>query len=134
MHRNSIRRFALPDGLGMLLSGLCIAHCLVLPVVAATAPVLAGGENHFHLLMLALVIPVSVWALADGCQRHRRGGVFAAGMLGICLLAFGATVGHNYFGLTVDRVFTVSGALVLAASHLANAFYCRRPRRAAFSG
>jgi hypothetical protein len=122
------------DGAAVGLSGLCLVHCLALPFVAGALPVLlplAGG--HLHLQMLLIAIPLSVVAIGMGFAGHRNLRVVSAALAGLVLLGVGATVAHDSLGVVADRVFTISGAVVLAAAHLYNGLLARRHRAACAS-
>jgi len=109
------------DRAALLLSGLCLLHCLLLPVVVAMLPFLGQfGDDHLHLEMLVVVVPVSVLALVFGYRRHRHGSVVMAGLIGLLLLAFGGTVAHDVYGIVADRIFTVVGSVVLGFTHYRN--------------
>ena len=109
------------DRTGILLSGLCVVHCLALPLLITVAPFLGQfAEGHLHAQMLVIVLPLSTGALALGFRRHRNGQIIIAGLVGMLLLVLGGTVMHEQFGIVADRVFTMSGAIVLAISHWFN--------------
>lgn len=111
------------------LSGLCVAHCLLLPVVIALSPLLNGfGSGHFHLQMLLVVVPVSLFALTRGFGRHRNQATIALGLSGLAILIFGATVAHRVFGPLADTVLTIAGSLVLATAHYCNGRLVRHAR------
>ena len=80
------------------------------------------AETHLHYQVLIVVIPLSVVALGLGYRRHRDLRVVLGGVLGMALLVIGATVAHSQLGLTADRIFTISGSLVLAAAHFFNSY------------
>jgi hypothetical protein len=110
------------DQSAVALSGLCLLHCLALPFVVGLLPFVGPvGDDHFHLQMLLLVIPVSVLAFGLGFRRHRSTGILFAGALGLTLLTIGATVAHDQLGALADRLFTVAAALTLAVAHFYNA-------------
>lgn len=113
----------------MVLSGLCLVHCLALPLVFAALPFVAGlADSHWHLPMLALALPVSVAAIVIGYRRHGNRSVVVGAALGLGLLVSGATLGHAWLGETADRILTVSGALLLAAVHWQNSLRLRECR------
>lgn len=118
---------AVLDRVAIAMSGLCMLHCLALPIVLLVIPVIdqLAGE-HFHLHALVFVIPVSVGALLLGFQRHRNAGVLACGAAGLGLLILGATWLHNDIGLLADRLSTLSGSVILAITHYANSRLRRR--------
>ncbi|WP_299697077.1 MerC domain-containing protein [Hydrocarboniphaga sp.] len=114
----------------MLLSGLCLVHCLALPLLVAALPWAMAGlftSESFHFWMLIAVVPSSFAALLLGCRRHRDWRVLAVGACGVLLLSAGL-VGSVY-GVIAHRgetVLTVCGALLLAAAHTANFVLHRR--------
>jgi len=123
------------DGAAVGLSGLCLLHCLALPFVVAALPILMPfAEGHLHAQMLYIVVPLSVVAIGLGFSKHRNLRVVFAASAGLLLLLIGATVAHSNLGIVADRVFTISGALVLAAAHWFNGLLSRRHRCIPTSG
>jgi hypothetical protein len=118
------------DQTAVALSGLCLLHCLALPIFIGLLP-FAGqfGDDHFHLQMLVVVIPVSVVAFVLGYRRHRRLGVMLGGAIGLLLLTAGATVVHSRLGVAADQLFTVTAAAILAVSHFYNSRLSKRHKR-----
>lgn len=118
---NSSGPFEVLDKVAVALSGLCLVHCLALPLLIAILP-FSGlfSDDHLHMQMLILVIPVSVVALALGFRRHRHRGVIIAGVAGMIIITLGGTIAHEYYGLFTDRLLTVLGSLVLAFTHYRN--------------
>ncbi len=117
------------DGAAVGLSGLCLLHCLALPFFVGALPMLMPfSESHLHAQMLFVAVPLSAIAIGLGYARHRNTRVLLAAVAGMSLLVAGATVAHGSLGLVADRLFTVSGSLVLAAAHLWNGLLSRRQR------
>ena len=109
------------DRTAIVLSALCVVHCLALPLLIIVAPFLGQFfDGHFHAQLLVVVLPLSTGALALGYRRHRNPHILFAGILGMLLLTIGGTVMHSQFGIVADRIFTIAGALVLATSHWFN--------------
>ena len=122
------------DGAAVGLSALCLIHCLALPLVVAGLPFLAQfSEGHLHKQMLVIVLPLSIVALGLGFRHHRNAKIVVAGVVGMALLTIGATVAHEHWGLAADRIFTISGALVLATAHFYNSVQTRERKNAASS-
>jgi hypothetical protein len=112
------------DRLGILLSGICIIHCLALPLLLAALPFLGEsflGGHGFHEWLLVAVVPVSLVALGFGYRRHGDVNVLRLGGTGLALLAF-ATYGYRLIGLSEDweRIISIVGGLIHAAGHLLN--------------
>ena len=114
------------DGTAVVLSALCLVHCLALPLIVIGVPFLAQfAEGHLHLQMLVVVLPLSSLALGIGVRRHRNHRILFAGIAGMLLLVIGATIAHNQLGLIADRAFTICGSLTLATAHYFNSIRAR---------
>ena len=116
------------DGMAVILSGTCMLHCLVLPLLVTLFPIVQGSlleEQHFHLIMLVLILPTSLVALTLGCRRHRDTLTIVLGAVGLTTLAIAALWVHVLFGFLGERVVTTLGGLVLASAHIQNFRCCR---------
>ncbi len=114
------------DGAAVVLSALCLVHCLALPLIIIGVPFLAQfAEGHLHLQMLVIVLPLSTLALGIGYRRHRNSRILIGGVVGMSLLIIGATVAHAQLGLIADRAFTICGSLTLATAHYFNSIRAR---------
>jgi hypothetical protein len=108
------------DGLALCASSLCTLHCLGLPLLFALLPAFASridpGES-FHLVMLALAVPTSLFALAQGWRRHGRTGPLLIGIAGLALMSVGALIAKSALA---ETLWTVAGSLLLAGAHIIN--------------
>lgn len=110
------------DRIGIALSGICMVHCLALPIVVAFLPVLTLGLGHshlFHALILILVIPTVILALR---KAHRQALVITLLGSGLLLIIAGLSSGsfwHNYF---LETILTVAGSIFLVSGHITNYF------------
>jgi len=101
------------DGAAVVLSALCLVHCLALPLIVIGVPFLAQfAEGHLHLQMLVIVLPLSTFALAIGFRRHRISRILSAGIIGMLLLVIGATIAHAHLGLIAWQRHITSTAFV----------------------
>lgn len=106
------------DATAIGLSGLCLAHCLLLPFAVAALPVLGqvAGNHLVHQVLILLAAPLSIWAL------HRTGGwkkplVAASGVVGLGLLAaaaFAPVVAAH------ETLISIVGAVFIAGAHYLN--------------
>ncbi|MDR2857238.1 MAG: MerC domain-containing protein [Novosphingobium sp.] len=106
------------DGAGVLLSGLCAAHC-ILGIVLVSLLGLGGGlllAPAIHRVGLALAVLVGVAALGLGARRHGRFGPLALGACGVAAMAAALAAGH---GLP-EAVLTIAGVALVAAAHIRN--------------
>lgn len=126
-----IKAQKLLDCLAIGISSFCIIHCLVTPVLLISIPVLAStlvADETFHKILLVFVLPASSLALLLGCRCHKDWIVLSLGTLGLAQLAFIAFFGHELLGEAGETVATVTGGLVLVASHFRNHRLCRSNR------
>jgi hypothetical protein len=130
MVNSALKPAVMLDRAAVMLSGLCVLHCLALPFLLVSLPAISAySEGHLHAQMLVLALPVSVIALAFGFRRHGSRYIIGFGILGMLLLVIGGTVAHSRYGLVADRAFSISGALVLAVSHYFNSRRVRHCRQ-----
>ncbi len=121
MDNRSSRQGGILDHAAIALSGLCLVHCLLLPVIIVAVPLLAQlNETHLHAQMLLVVVPVSLFAFAHGYRRHGNLRIIAGGIAGIAILFIGGTVVHASYGILADSLLTIAGSIVLATSHYFN--------------
>jgi predicted branched-subunit amino acid permease len=117
------------DGMAVLLSGTCMVHCLVLPLLVTVLPIMQGNslldEQTFHLIMLLFILPTSLIALTIGCRKHKDRLTMVLGAVGLFILTFTALLGHEVFGLVGERFVTTVGGLILALAHIQNFRRCR---------
>jgi hypothetical protein len=108
------------DAIAVIASGLCVVHCLLLPLLLLLVPVMATWlalPESFHRWMLAVAIPTSVIALVLGQRRHRRWTPLAAAIPATVVLAVGALLIEAPL---LETVLTVCGATILVLAHLVN--------------
>ena len=107
------------DSSAVGLSGLCLAHCLALPVVAAALPSLGAlVEAHWvHILFLLFALPLSVIALSRKPDSKRDIAIMVLAVLGLGLLAAGAFPDR---WPALDEQLTILGSISLVAAHIWN--------------
>ena len=112
---------ALLDAGALALSSLCLLHCLALPLLAAALPLFGAWAQAewVHLLFVAIALPLTGYALWRADRRHRLPVMaWTAAGLGLGLLLAGALElpWHAW-----ETPLTVTGSLLLAATHVWNA-------------
>jgi hypothetical protein len=120
------------DQIAIALSGVCIIHCLAVPVLVAVLPMAAlslGSESHFHSLMLWFVVPTSIAGFGLGLHAHRHIGIVLLGATGVAVLMVAGLWGHTAWATSVEVAVSVLGSLVLAVAHWLNFREVRRPHR-----
>lgn len=110
------------DRAGMLLSGICLVHCLLLPVLLVTLPLVgastlpswAGHSEWLHILLLVPVLLVSGPALFRGSLKMPWLGAIAAIAFILLVSAVFAAAGAP------ERLLTMVGAMLLLVAHWIN--------------
>ena len=106
------------DSLGVMLSGLCVVHCL-LGLLLVTVLGLGGGvllAPEVHRIGLALAVGIGAATLGLGALRHGRAGPLAIGAAGIALMTMAVITGHG----PAEAILTVGGVGLVAFAHIRN--------------
>ncbi|KPF54105.1 CHASE2 domain-containing sensor protein [Novosphingobium capsulatum] len=106
------------DRFGVILSGLCMIHCLaglfLVGVLGLGGGVLLNPEIHHIGLVLAIVI--SAATIGMGALRHGHRLPLALGLAGLALMTAAVMVGHG----AAESVLTIAGVLLVASAHVVN--------------
>ncbi len=116
------------DGAGIAASTVCLVHCLASPLLLVVGSALPFGgisDHMVHFVLLALVVPISGYALVTGHQHHGSWRALALGAVGVLGLAIAAIFLHDAVGHEVERWVTVASSAVLASGHWVNFRACR---------
>jgi hypothetical protein len=112
------------DRLGVLLSGLCLVHCLLLPAAVLLLPrfvLLETVHDIVHPVLLLLILPVTLVALRhrSHCTTTHHGARTEARLLlgGLALIGL-AWPAHVLLGPAVEIGMTVVGGIGLVTGHL----------------
>jgi hypothetical protein len=116
------------DGLGQLLSALCIAHCVLLPLVLGVLPTLAvemleGEAVHQGLVSFAALSAAA--AFLPGWRLHRRADVPGLAVTGLVLLLIAAFFLPEGSSEVLETGLTLGGGVLLAVAHARNRSLCR---------
>ncbi|MEM5515373.1 MerC domain-containing protein [Henriciella sp. AS95] len=105
------------DASAITLSGLCMIHCLALPLLAAMLP-LAGAwaqAEWVHKAFVLIALPLSGFAIVRGSRSHAGAGFILLAVTGLTLLLAAAFLEPLH---EVETPVTVTGALMLASAHI----------------
>lgn len=106
------------DRVGVLLSCLCLVHCVAGLVLVAGmgvgATFLLDPAIHRAGLLLATII--AGVAIGIGAIRHRRAAPFVVAMTGLTFMGGALAVGHG----AEEAVLTIIGVILVAAGHILN--------------
>ena len=109
------------DNVGVVVSSLCVVHCVGLPLMAAILPFLSWvPDERVHWLLTFLAMPVGCLALIPGYLRHRRRQVPLLGGMGLALMVSAPML--PWAG--IEQLVTTLGGFSVVAAHLANRAHC----------
>ena len=117
------------DKLAISLSILCAVHCFFTPMLVVLLPAFASlplESESLHFWMVIGVLPISLFSLTLGCKKHQKFQVALLGLIGLALMVF-AIVGEAIgFAEVMEKVLTLSGALLIALAHFWNYRLCQQ--------
>lgn len=106
------------DRVGVLLSGLCAAHCMLSILLVSMLGI--GGQAllapAIHEIGLMLAILVGIVTLGLGVLRHGQAGPLLVGTAGILLMAGALMVPHGF----PEALLTIAGVVLVAIAHIRN--------------
>nr|WP_070960604.1 MerC domain-containing protein [Hyphomonas sp. Mor2] len=102
------------DGLAISLSGLCLVHCLVLPILSAALPI-AGVWAETEWLHKAFVVAAIPFSLIRLTSPSVNAATVALIVSGLWLLTGAAFVEQLH---DLETPLTVLGAIMLASGHI----------------
>ncbi|MDP3550744.1 MAG: MerC domain-containing protein [Novosphingobium sp.] len=106
------------DRFGVILSGLCLIHC-VAGVFLVGVLGIGGGvllDPDWHRWGLAFALVIGALTIGLGALRHGRFLPLMVGSTGLALMGGAVAVGHG----TEEVVLTVIGVVLVAAAHVIN--------------
>lgn len=115
------------DIVGIGLSGLCMIHCLVFPLLVSFAPPLLRalpGDDFTHRMLAIGIALAGGLAFRSGYTVHRKGWILALFFLGIALISAAAALGEAVLSGLGEAGITVCGSLLLIAAHWCNRSFC----------
>ena len=106
-----------------MVSGICLIHCLFLPIIVVTLPLWPLGESlhdWLHPVFALLLIPITLLAMHSGLQKHsEKSPAFLLGG-GLLLIIIAAISGHFIPGFAAESAITLMGSGLLIAGHWRN--------------
>ena len=85
------RRHGWLDHLAIGMAAVCAIHCLLTPILIMAIPIIATSffvHQDFHLWMIFLVLPTTIFAVFMGCRNHKDRVVLALSAIGLSVLLF----------------------------------------------
>jgi hypothetical protein len=105
------------DASAITLSGLCLIHCLVLPLAVAFLPIagVVAEAEWVHKMFVVTAMPISAWAIVRSDQMSGRAVFVLLASVGLSLLVAAAFIEPLQ---NLETPLTVLGALMLASAHI----------------
>ncbi|GGD62082.1 MerC family mercury resistance protein [Erythrobacter arachoides] len=106
------------DRAGMILSALCLLHCVGTLVLVAGLGMGASFllDPAIHKVGLALATLIAGVAIGLGALRHRRAAPFVVAMTGLTFMGGALAAGHGAH----EAVLTIIGVVLVTGGHLLN--------------
>lgn len=108
------------DALGALASGLCAAHCVLLPLAIALMPY-AGWQalesTAFDIGFVAFATLFGAVVLGAGTCRHLVGWIAPMYVVAVTMLVLGLVLGHQRW---LHGALLAGGGALMALAHLVN--------------
>jgi MerC mercury resistance protein len=120
------------DGVGACVSGLCLVHCVAMPIVLAFSPTLAHlipGDEIVHRMLAFLVVGAGLPSFLAGFRKHRKWRVLATGFAGMSVILGALIFGDRFSSHAAEIGATSMGSLLLTTAHLTNRTFCRKCSR-----
>ena len=130
------------DKLAISMALLCAIHCLIVPVMIVTVPLISTTffvHENFHLWMLIAVFPTTLASILLGCKKHRDKYVLAFCFIGLALLvgayfmeqqgaAHCASCAGIDAGSGLSNIAWINtlGGVFLILAHSRNFYLCRK--------
>lgn len=116
----------LADRLGICLSGLCVVHCILTPIILIFLPALPFLASPLVHQLLAIILPfIAIAAFVPGWRRHRDARIFAWGICGLALLVFAAFSPGGILTTLQETLISIIGSAALIHAHLINRRLCQ---------
>ena len=115
------------DRAAICFAGLCILHCLLLPVLLVAYPIgilVTLSDEMFHQIMVSVALPLSLVSLYVGYGHHKRNQLIVFGSVGIGMLMLPLVVPHELISESEETWLTVAGALIVCLAHVVNFRLC----------
>ena len=110
------------DNMGIFCSGLCMAHCLLVPVLALFSPAIASffESEWIHKGLVIIVAPIALMAFITGKKTHGKVLPIVLGLFGVSTLIL-AVLSESIEGVEIsETIVTVIGSIMLIIAHILN--------------
>lgn len=117
------------DKIGIGLSVLCLVHCLTLPMIILSLPIMARfylGNPFVHIGLAILILPVGLISFFKGYGHHHNWRPMALGFLGLVMISVTPILVHILNWNLPESLLVAVGSVVLIFAHIKNRRACNR--------
>ena len=116
------RTTGLFDKIGLVLSSICMVHCVLTPLVMLLLPFTLEMFDHdrFHEWVFWPILAVALVAFYRGYRTSRKPLILLLGTLGVSILASAHALGTWLGNETLEYGITIIGSALLVTAHLKN--------------
>ena len=110
------------DRLGMWLSGLCLIHCILLPILFVLIPILGlesfnlteVSERYIHSIFFVFIILIGIFSFYPAYKIHNKKKPFLLFLLG-CSFLISTIIFHEYLE-KIELFLNLIGSSILISS------------------
>ncbi|WND01811.1 MerC domain-containing protein [Temperatibacter marinus] len=116
------------DKVGILVSTVCLLHCMIVPLLYLIFPFALFpflSSEWVHLTLASLAVPIAIAAMKMGYSKHGSKRPLYIVLLGMLML-WGALLAHDSPWL--ETIVAVIGAASIAMAHHLNHTLMGKPR------
>jgi hypothetical protein len=103
------------DNLAVVCSGLCLVHCVLVPVMLLFGTVTILSTEWIHIVILFLVIALAVLSLPTSYHKHGCWHPLAFALTGLLVLSASFLIPES-----LEWLLTVPGSMLMIWAHLLN--------------
>ncbi|MDC0980145.1 MerC domain-containing protein [Bdellovibrionales bacterium] len=117
------------DTSGIVLSGLCVLHCIAVPIVLFLFPTVAAqflpSEDGTHAILLGFILGVAGVAFVSGFRVHGKYQPIIWMAIGMSLIFYATYFAHDDLGHVWEPILAIVGSLALIQAHRLNHVHCQ---------
>lgn len=117
------------DIAGIFISGLCVVHCIAVPLILFLAPTLSASlfpsEDMTHVVLLAFILGIAGVAFVSGFRVHGQWRPVVWMAIGMVLVIYATFFAHSQLGHFWEPVIAIVGSLALVRAHYLN-HHCKK--------
>lgn len=118
---------------GVVCSGACAVHCLLMPFLAYSSPAISHFFNNewIHFGLLIVLIPVALISFSRSRKAHGNNGPSLLGSVGMVFLVGAIALESFHIEIAnLEKILTAIGSLLLIVGHTLNLSLLRRKKNA----